>query len=157
MPSEETHLLAWLENRDIKCPVCDYNLRDLQKPVCPECSAPLALAVASPNLSPGHWIAAIVFVALGAGFDGVVSVILTIAVIMDGPNTPAERVRAGVMLGSFLILTCLCVSVILWIYRSRRRWNFWPRKRRVLAVWAAFLGTGGLHALVAVGIMRLLR
>jgi hypothetical protein len=135
--------------------VCDYNLRDLKKPVCPECSAPLELAVASPSLNPGPWIASIVSVALGAGFDGVVCVLVTALMILQPPRVPAQWMRAIVMLGTFILLTAACAGVLAWIYRSRRRWAYWSRRRRLVAAWAAFLVTAGVHALAGLGIVRL--
>ena len=80
----------------------------------------------------------------------------SLAIAFDTPKTPAEWTHAGVMLGTFVGLTALCISALLWIYRSRRRWNYWPKGRRVLAVWAAFLLTGGLHAGVALCLVALL-
>lgn len=38
-------LLAFVRERDVPCPRCDYNLRNLTTPVCPECREPLTLKV----------------------------------------------------------------------------------------------------------------
>lgn len=44
--ADETELLlAFLCSRDAGCPRCGYNLRDLTRPVCPECEEPLKLSV----------------------------------------------------------------------------------------------------------------
>jgi hypothetical protein len=42
---ESVLLLAFLRSRDIPCPRCGYNLRDLRAPACPECGEALCLAV----------------------------------------------------------------------------------------------------------------
>ncbi len=45
-PSESVDLLLeFLRERDVPCPVCGYNLRNLTRPQCPECRKELALAV----------------------------------------------------------------------------------------------------------------
>src|SRR5687767_8462552 len=38
-------LLAFVRDRDAHCPRCDYNLRNLTQPVCPECREELTLSV----------------------------------------------------------------------------------------------------------------
>ena len=45
---EETRLLAgFLATRDVKCPLCGYNLRGLTSGRCPECGGPLTVGVMS--------------------------------------------------------------------------------------------------------------
>jgi hypothetical protein len=47
-PHDRDHvamLLAFVRDRDVNCPRCDYNLRNLTQPVCPECREALALKV----------------------------------------------------------------------------------------------------------------
>lgn len=38
-------LRTFLADRNVPCPKCQYNLRALQQPLCPECGAPLELGV----------------------------------------------------------------------------------------------------------------
>ncbi len=38
-------LLRFLQGRDHACPKCNYNLRDLTRPICPECGEELKLTV----------------------------------------------------------------------------------------------------------------
>ncbi len=38
-------LLDFLQGRDVPCPLCRYNLRDLTRPRCPECRHDLLLTV----------------------------------------------------------------------------------------------------------------
>ncbi len=52
---ETEHLLAFLRNRDAECPSCGYNLRDLTKPICPECKEALVLKVGS-RTYPIRWL-----------------------------------------------------------------------------------------------------
>jgi hypothetical protein len=45
-PDDETRmLLEFVHNRDAACPACGYNLRNLTRPVCPECRQALMLTV----------------------------------------------------------------------------------------------------------------
>jgi hypothetical protein len=64
------HLLAFLRGRDVVCPLCGYNLRDLTEPRCPECRKDLALTVGVTRLRFGWLIVAIapsMFSAVAAG------------------------------------------------------------------------------------------
>ncbi len=46
MADDDAQLLReFLRGRDVHCPNCDYNLRDLSEPLCPECREELALSV----------------------------------------------------------------------------------------------------------------
>lgn len=43
--SPEAALLDFLRDRDVLCPLCGYNLRNLSRPQCPECRQDLSLTV----------------------------------------------------------------------------------------------------------------
>ncbi len=43
--NETELLLRFVAHRDHACPQCDYNLRDLTRPICPECGEELKLTV----------------------------------------------------------------------------------------------------------------
>ncbi len=45
LEDETGSLLRFLQGRDHACPRCDYNLRNLTRPVCPECGEELKLTV----------------------------------------------------------------------------------------------------------------
>lgn len=38
-------LVQFLRERDVECPTCRYNLRNLARSTCPECDTPLALTL----------------------------------------------------------------------------------------------------------------
>jgi hypothetical protein len=63
------YLIHWLANRDAFCPLCNYNLRALQTPRCPECGEALRLRVtlAEPYLTAWIWLAAASFAGAGIG------------------------------------------------------------------------------------------
>lgn len=48
-------LLKFLHDRDVPCPRCGYNLRNLVHPRCPECKLPVALTVGLPLIRFG-WV-----------------------------------------------------------------------------------------------------
>jgi hypothetical protein len=152
----EGHLVAWLDGRDVACPVCSYNLRDLKASTCPECSAPLVLAVASPNLNMAPWFVSVVALALGAGFDGVVSVLMTCGLIVFPPKPQAMGMVTG-LLTTFVVLTCVCITLLVMGYRARRRWAFWSRKRQWGTALAIFGATGLGHGIVGIALMWLMR
>ena len=47
--NETESLLRFLQGRDHACPKCDYNLRNLTRPICPECGEELKLTVGRRN------------------------------------------------------------------------------------------------------------
>jgi hypothetical protein len=65
--ADAEYLIHWLANRDAFCPLCNYNLRALQTPRCPECGEGLRLRVmlAEPYLKA--WICLAASSSAGAG------------------------------------------------------------------------------------------
>lgn len=58
-PDEQTLLLWFLHERDVTCPRCGYNVRNLTQPVCPECREELALSVRTRGLRVMWFLAAV--------------------------------------------------------------------------------------------------
>ncbi|HVP72415.1 MAG TPA: hypothetical protein VMS30_01665 [Phycisphaerales bacterium] len=58
-PTDET-LLGWfLHERDVACPRCGYNIRNLTHAFCPECREELALTVRTRGLRLGWFLLAL--------------------------------------------------------------------------------------------------
>ena len=57
--SDATFLATWLVDRDTACPLCEYNIRGLTTPRCPECGQALRLSVALAEPYLKAWIALI--------------------------------------------------------------------------------------------------
>ena len=54
MTTPPSALQLFLAEQDVRCPGCDYNLRGLFSPQCPECSTPIRLALDLEALDRPH-------------------------------------------------------------------------------------------------------
>jgi hypothetical protein len=77
-------LLRFVHERDVDCPRCGYNLRNLTKPVCPECDEPLSLKV---SVEPIRLVWLLATLAPGF-FSGIAAAILLIPIFAFGPPPP---------------------------------------------------------------------
>jgi hypothetical protein len=73
MNHEIEQLQHFLATTDAPCPSCDYNLRGLKSDACPECNQKLVLNVALAEPRQRAFIAALVGLAMGAGFQGLLA------------------------------------------------------------------------------------
>jgi hypothetical protein len=74
-------LLEFVRDRDIECPRCGYNLRNLTRPACPECDEPLLLKVGVQKVRV-FWLLA----TLAPGFfSGIAGGLMVVATILYGP------------------------------------------------------------------------
>jgi len=64
------HLRTFLAGRDVACPACGYNLRDLGAARCPECGEELVLQVGLAEPRQAALIAGLIGLAAGAGLNG---------------------------------------------------------------------------------------
>ena len=77
---DETRLLlSFVRDRDVLCPLCGYNLRNLTRPQCPECREELALAVSVRNLRFG-WLLATITPGI---FSGIAAALLLIPMVVE--------------------------------------------------------------------------
>jgi hypothetical protein len=65
--ANESLLLEWVHDRDVACPLCNYNLRGLTVPRCPECGNLLRLSVALAGADVKAWLAMATVVCGSAG------------------------------------------------------------------------------------------
>src|SRR4051812_47683066 len=85
-------LQAFLAQRDVACPGCAYNLRDLQGQRCPECGNELTLAIGLAEPKQAAAIAGLVGLAAGAGMSGLLLVYMLIrATVFHDPFFGASR------------------------------------------------------------------
>ncbi|HVP72416.1 MAG TPA: hypothetical protein VMS30_01670 [Phycisphaerales bacterium] len=103
----ERLLLQYLHERDVQCPRCGYNLRNLTQPVCPECREPLALKVGVQRLA-----LAPLLVALAPG--GFCAVAVGIFIVMSAIFGPPSMTRdAEVWLTMAFIAVSAAVAIVL--------------------------------------------
>ncbi|MEM7229191.1 MAG: hypothetical protein AAF432_10290 [Planctomycetota bacterium] len=105
-------LLQFVADRDVECPRCSYNLRDLQRPVCPECEEALVLRVGAERLlllpylitMAPHMFCAILTL-----------IVLCVAVVLG----PPANVWQMWLFGGFAV-----TSGLVGIWLLERRWPF---------------------------------
>ena len=140
--ADDRALLDWLSARDAACPVCDYGLRGIPEARCPECAAPLELAVASPRAVHAPWIFAVVSYSMAMGFDAVVATMISVVTVISGTY---NQVGPYVLFGGFFTAAALCGIGLLRTVRGRRRWL----RRGVKEQWSkarlVFYIVGGAH------------
>jgi len=142
--ADETELLLeFLRDRDAACPACGYNLRDLTRPVCPECREALALHVGYQKPRIGPFVATIA----PSIFSGICGVIMLLPIMMV-PSSPPPP------LGAYLLdlfgLSSGLFGVGLFIFRqaflrqsrvSQMVWAFVTWTIHVLAFFVVLIGT----------------
>ena len=77
-------LSIFLRDRDVPCPACAYNLRDLTTSRCPECGHGVALRVGLAERNLKAWVTLLVVCCLGAGMGLVVIAMAIIFSILGG-------------------------------------------------------------------------
>ncbi|HTW94681.1 MAG TPA: hypothetical protein VMD30_07815 [Tepidisphaeraceae bacterium] len=116
IPSAE--LIEFLHEHDEPCPVCQYNLRNLQTDRCPECGLALTLKVTTAEPYLGPWVTAL---AASSAVGAIGLFFLTIVMpyphdfsgFFDLAEAPA---RAGTL---YLFLAQIPLAIALLV---RRRW-----------------------------------
>jgi len=139
-------VVTYLAEHDAACPVCAYGLRGVPAPVCPECSAPLHLEVASAQSAPGPWLLALVSWALALGFDAVVGLLVTIGVLVARP--PLSTIYPYVFVGTFLTLSAASAFGLTRVLGSRGRWSARPRRAQWQGAVITFVAVALVHAAV---------
>lgn len=150
-------LFTFLASRDFPCPICRYNLRGLTTNRCPECSAPLELAVASPNLHLGPFVLTIVSFSLAAGFDLVVSTMLGVMTLISANLAASATWIAPAIVFCILTVAGLtCLAGVIVLVRRRQRWNRLTLRKQWLISILTFLGVGISHAVLGVILLTIL-
>ena len=128
--NDEQSLIDFLADRDTPCPLCGYNLRGLQRDVCPECSQALVLRVDLAEHRLGALIAALVGLGAGLGMSG----LLAIAVIAEMSSAPPD-IRESLTAGIGLLVQGCSLAVLIKKRRSFQRLCRSYRLGIVLAAW----------------------
>src|SRR5436309_13433704 len=106
---DDAILVGWLRERDAPCPLCQYNLRGLTVPRCPECGHGLQLSVSivDPDVKP--WVTLAVAVCGSAGLG------VTVGCIVLREGMPHE----GSLLDWALVLFMLAIPTPLVLLMRR--------------------------------------
>ena len=75
-------LPQFLAGRDVPCPQCGYNLRDLAGDRCPECGEPLVLRVNVSEPKQAWLLVGLIGLSAGAGFNGLLLLYVVVQLIM---------------------------------------------------------------------------
>lgn len=127
-------LLAFVRDRDAACPCCGYNLRNLTKPVCPECEEPLVLKVGG-RTYPIRWLLATVAPGIFTGVTAGIMAVMFLIALSVGNLRPPSSVPLGVILtGSFFLASAAVAGAII-IFS--RRFVRQPQPRQVM--WAVLI------------------
>jgi hypothetical protein len=132
-PTRENDLLRqFLDGRDVPCPSCEYNLRDLPGDRCPECGQDLALRLQLAEPKQAALLTGLIALSAGAGLNGLLLIYLVIIQYF-------LRYPSGGML-AFLVTTLVGFVVFgaaigLWL-------RFWRRIRRAAATTRWLLAAG---------------
>jgi hypothetical protein len=136
-PAVDPQLLGFVHDRDVLCPGCGYNLRNLRNDRCPECGEQLELGLRLAEPRQAAPIAGLVGLAAGMGLGGLLLVYAVIVMIrMPGVYRGGEWNRfLGFNATGFIVHG---VALLLWVrnWRWLRRLNAWPRWLFVAAAWA---------------------
>ncbi len=149
---ESEYLAAYLQQRDVACPACTYNLRGLATDRCPECHQQLVMSVslAEPPIVQ-FVLATIGLAACGVCFAmGLVVVILISAVEKGFPNQKESMVLIWAPLAIAIVdavgvAKFLSASCRRWFRTSsrRRRWTVvgscWGVSLLILSLWVTAL------------------
>ncbi|HYE21678.1 MAG TPA: hypothetical protein VEA69_24745 [Tepidisphaeraceae bacterium] len=106
-PDQVGWLRAYLRGRDVGCPLCGYNLRDLGSDRCPECGREvrLGVSVAEPYLRA--WVTAVVALLIAAGVG-----VFVLCVVAKEGWPPRRMVALRVSLWAFLVAIPLAVGAV---------------------------------------------
>lgn len=141
-------LLDFLRDHNAPCPICNYNLRALTKPICPECGQALSLTVSAAKLRIGWLLAA---VAPGF-FSGVAALFVLIPTF--GQLIGQRRITRGFLITGALDLFGWCSLAFAIFLASRfKRFIAQPRSRQrfqALGIWAIHIVALGVFILCAI-------
>ena len=135
-PDATSLLLEFLRERDVPCPLCGYNLRNLTRPQCPECRKELVLAVGLKKPRFG-WFLVTVTPGLFAGIAAALLLMPIIIVPLLGGGLAPWRFVA---VDAFGWLSGLAALVLL-----KYRFAFLSQPQPKQRMWAAV--AWGIHLL----------
>jgi len=126
--SDAEYLIQFLRTRDLPCPACGYDLRQLQSVICPECGQHLRLTVGLADYRIGAWVACI----LGCSFPAALGCIVIAISLMNLDDVMRD---IGRMPWQVMLLVCYCfvmLAAIVLLLVRRRSYLLMSRERQIL-------------------------
>src|SRR5262249_51036576 len=127
-------LREFLAGRDIECPLCGYNLRDLAGDRCPECGDQVVLRVNMAEPRQAALLAGLIGLSCGVGLNGLLLVYGVFMQIMH-PIPSGELGRFFVFNGLGFIVEGAALAWWLRKWRAIRRLRPTQRAWRAVGCW----------------------
>lgn len=146
---QDVLLLEFLRLHDAEsptCPVCNYNLKMLTRPVCPECQHPLVLTV---GVWGGRLRLGWLLIALAPGFFSGIAALFVLVPIF-GRALFGDGVVMWHIIALDLFGWCSAIVTII-LARRHRRFIAQPRARQrwwAIILWLIHIGALGMFMLV---------
>ena len=131
-PDTGRFLREFVSGRDVPCPTCSYNLRDLTSAVCPECGEALAVRLQAEHPRVSVLVLGLLPLAMALGFFAMGTLIIVGVSLYFGDWPPIEF---WITL-PFCAAICLAATVA-WLkaWRKIRRWPDGLRSVAIVACW----------------------
>lgn len=123
-------LQAFLAGRDVGCPQCGYNVRDLRGAICPECGERLALRLQLAEVRQAAMLTGLIGLSAGVGLSGLLLVYLCIEEY--GNIGGVDRTFFYLTGGGLVVLGAM-------LYAWLRGWR-WVRTRPAAVRWGLAAG-----------------
>jgi uncharacterized membrane protein YidH (DUF202 family) len=130
----DAQLLQFVRERDVECPGCGYNVRNLTSDRCPECGEQLQLGLRLVEPRQAAPIAGLVGLAAGFGLGGLLLIYAGIVSILMKQGGGLDRFVTVNSVGFIVHGAALWLWVRNW--KRIRRLNPRPRWLLVAAAWA---------------------
>ena len=131
----DARLLDFVRDRDVFCPGCGYNVRNLTSDRCPECGEQLQLGLQLAEPRQAAPIAGLVGLAAGLGLGGLLLIYAVIITTVMRQGTGDLDRFVTINMTGFIVHG---VALVLWIrnWKRIRRLSFAPKWLLVSAAWA---------------------
>ena len=130
-------LRAYLADRDVACPQCKYNLRNLVGATCPECGEALQLRVSPVELRQAAPLAGLILLSAGAGLNALLLIYVVIVILFIRGSSSGGWGRFVQVNAIELLVMGGCIGIWLWSWRAIRRLG--KRRRWMLVAGCAAL------------------
>jgi hypothetical protein len=127
--TERELLRRFLLGRDVACPGCGYNLRDLTGDRCPECGQDIVLHLQLAEPRQAALLTGLIGLAAGVGLNGLLVIYYLIVLLFMRFGSPDNRFLVTILVG----LAVHGAAMGTWLRFWRRIRLMQPRRRWALA------------------------